>query len=144
MYQWRRIDPVPWTPLRRPLTQARVALVTSAGLYGRDTDAPFRHVPGGDHSFRILADDVDLDRLVVGQTSDSFDRTPVERDRNAAFPLHRLHELVERGVVGSAAPRHISINGSITAPGKLVSASGPEIADVLRADEVDAALFVPV
>jgi hypothetical protein len=31
----------PWTPLRRPLSQARVALVTTAGLHLRG-DRPYR------------------------------------------------------------------------------------------------------
>ena len=31
-YPWRRIDPVPLAPLRKPLSESRVALVTTAGL----------------------------------------------------------------------------------------------------------------
>ena len=31
-YPWRRIDPVPWTPLRRPLAESKLALVSSAGF----------------------------------------------------------------------------------------------------------------
>jgi hypothetical protein len=25
-YQWRKIDPVPWTPLKKPLSQSKLAL----------------------------------------------------------------------------------------------------------------------
>ena len=35
-YPWRRIDPVPWTPLPRPLAECRLALVTSAALVRPD------------------------------------------------------------------------------------------------------------
>jgi hypothetical protein len=38
----------------------------------------------------------------------------------------------------------VSFNGSITAPGRLVRQSAPEMAEVLRAEMVDAALLVPV
>jgi len=31
-YSWRKIDPVPWTPLKKPLSQAKLALVSSAGF----------------------------------------------------------------------------------------------------------------
>jgi D-proline reductase (dithiol) PrdB len=31
-YPWRRIEPVPWTPLRKPLAECRLALVSSAGF----------------------------------------------------------------------------------------------------------------
>ncbi|HEY3569202.1 MAG TPA: hypothetical protein VGP73_14825 [Thermoanaerobaculia bacterium] len=46
-YRWRRIDPVPWTPLRRPLAESRLALVSSAGfiLPGQE---PFKTSLAGD------------------------------------------------------------------------------------------------
>ena len=31
-YKWRRIDPVPWSPLAKPLADSRLGLVSSAGL----------------------------------------------------------------------------------------------------------------
>jgi len=31
-YRWRKIDPVPWAPLKKPLRQCRLALVSSAGF----------------------------------------------------------------------------------------------------------------
>ena len=118
--------------------------MTSAGLYRPGVDQPFVKSLGGDTSHRVIPDDVDLQSLAIGQTSDAFDRAPMQADRNMGLPLDRLHELVSAGVVGSAAPRHVSINGSILAPGRLVRDTGPRVADVLRADQVDAALFVPV
>jgi D-proline reductase (dithiol) PrdB len=144
LYPWRRLDPVPWTPLRVPLAEARVALVTSAGLYRPGVDAPFTEVRGGDASFRVLPDDVAPDALALGQTSDAFDPTPVLADRNLAYPLDRLRELVDAGVIGAMAPRHVSFNGSITAPARLVRDTVPAIADVLARDAVDAALLVPI
>lgn len=145
LYRWRGVEaPAPWTPLARPLAESRVALVTSAALHQPAVDAPFEHRRGGDTSFRMLPDDVDLESLVVGQTSDAFDHRPVASDANLAFPRDRLRELVAAGVVGFAAPRHVSFNGSITAPLRLVRETAPRVADVLRADAVDAALFVPV
>ena len=142
-YPWRRIDPVPWAP-PRDARSSRVALVTSAGLHRRDGDAPFAPVRGGDTSVRMLPADVALDQLVVGQTSDAFDRSLVDLDRNAAFPLARLAELHAAGEVGGIAPRHLSFNGSITAPGRLVASTAPAAAAALRADGVDAAVLVPI
>ena len=144
LYRWRRVDPLVWTRLAVPLPRARLGLVTTAGLYRPGVDEPFRRVRGGDYSFRIIPDDVDLHALTVGQTSEAFDRAPVEADRNAALPIQRMHTLVERGKVGSAAPRHLSFNGSITAPGRLVRESAPKAAAVFVRDGVQAALLVPV
>jgi D-proline reductase (dithiol) PrdB len=49
---------------------------------------------------------------------------------------------VSERAIGDVAPRHFSIMGSITAPGKLVSRTAPEIAAMLRQDAVDAVLLV--
>jgi D-proline reductase (dithiol) PrdB len=143
-YRWRRLDPVPGSAPKGPLSATRLALVTSAGLYRAGIDPPFQRIRGGDVSFRVIPNDVAVASLSIGQTSDAFDRAPVETDRNIALPLDRLHELVRAGEVGSAAPRHLSFNGSITAPGRLVAETAPEAAELLRADGTDAALLVPV
>ena len=143
-YRWRRVEPLALTPLRVPLREARIGLVTTAGLYRPGTDQPFERIRGGDSSFRIIPDDVDLLSLAVGQTSDAFDRQPVEADRNAALPIDRLRALVERGEVGASAARHLSFNGSITAPGRLVRDVAPAAVEVFRQDRVDAVLLVPV
>ncbi len=143
LYRWRTA-PSAWAPLRTPLERARVALVTMAGYYRPETDAPFLRIPGGDCSFRTLPDEVGLTELRLGQTSAAFDRAPALADPNVTFPLDRLHALVAAGEVGAAAPRHLSFNGSITAPRPLVRDFAPAAAEVLQQDHVDAALLVPI
>lgn len=60
------------------------------------------------------------------------------------LPLHRLKELAEKGAIGSVAPRHFSFTGSITAPGRMIAETAPEVARMLLEDEVDAVLLTPV
>ncbi|MGI8844332.1 MAG: hypothetical protein ACR2HZ_11570 [Gemmatimonadaceae bacterium] len=143
-YRWRRIETLAWTPLPVPLRKARIGLVTTAGLFQPGIDEPFRKVRGGDFGFRIIPDDAHLPSLAIGQTSEAFDRQPLEADRNAALPIERLRTLVARGTVGSSAPRHLSFNGSIPAPGRLVRESAPQAAQVFLDDGVQAALLVPI
>ena len=76
--------------------------------------------------------------------SESFDHSGLERDPNLGMPLDRLHELAAGGRIGSAAPEHLSIMGSITAPGRLIRDTAPRAADLLAQAGVDLALFVPV
>ncbi len=143
-YRWHRIDPVPCASLRRPLGDCRVALVSSAGLVAPG-DEPFDDgVRGGDWSFRLIPSDADLAALEEHHRSDSFSHAGIEADRNLALPLHRLHELAAEGAIGAVAPRHISLMGSITAPGRLRRETLPAVADLLAADGVDVALMVPV
>ena len=82
--------------------------------------------------------------LRIGQSSDAFDHSGIEADRNLTLPLQRLQELIDAGEVGESAPRHFSIMGSIIAPARLISDSGPEIAKRLREDSVDGVLLAPV
>ena len=144
VYRWRRVTPLAWTPMPCPLREARVALVTTAGLYRPGIDEPFRRVRGGDFSYRAIPDDADVSSLAIGQTSTAFDRRTMESDRNVALPIDRLRTLVERGIVGSSATRHLSFNGSIPAPGRLVRESAPRAARILIDDGVQAALLIPV
>ena len=143
-YPYRHIDWRPGTRLEKPLTAARIALVTSAGLY-LPHQPPFdRSIRGGDWSFREIPGDANVAALRIGQTSDAFDHRSIESDRNLAFPLDRLRELVQENAVGAVTPRHYSLMGSIAAPGRLIAKTAPEIARRLAADDVDAVLLTPV
>lgn len=143
-YPWRKVDPPAWTKPLRPLAEARVAIVTSAGFYRPGIDPPFQSIAGGDTSLRILPVDTPLDQLALGQVSHSFDREALVADPGSALPIPHLRALAKAARIGSVAPRHLCINGSILAPGRLVKETGPRAAEILAQDQVDLALFVPV
>jgi D-proline reductase (dithiol) PrdB len=138
------VDWRPGTVLTKPLDQARIALITTAGFYlpGQTPfEQSYRH---DDCSYREIPWGTSVDKLQIGQTSDAFDHRGIEADRNLTLPLDRLQELIAAGVIGEPAPRHFSIMGSIIAPAKLISDSGPQIAHKLREDRVDGVLLAPV
>ena len=138
-YRWRRIDPVPCAPMRKPLAESRIAIVTTAGFH-LPSQPPFDNDKrGGDTSYRVIPNDTDVSTLLESHRSETFDHSGVLADPNLAFPLDRLREL---GL--QLAPRHLSFMGSITAPGRLIAESAPEAAQLLVDDAVDAALLVPV
>ena len=119
-------------------------MVSSAGLVVPG-DEPFDgSVRGGDFSYRSVPADTPVASLEEHHRSDSFDHAGIETDRNMGLPLDRLHELADKGDIGSVAPRHISLMGSITAPGRLVKRTLPLVVEALTSDEVDAALMIPV
>ena len=89
-YKWRRIDPVPWTPLRKPLSQSRLALVSSAGFVLPDQPHFDESIRGGDPSFREIPAEVDVRTLVETHRSESFDHTGLQQDPNLAFPIERV------------------------------------------------------
>lgn len=143
-YRYRRVDPVPWAVPRRPLREARVALVTTGAVYAPGQEPFDEGIKGGDVSFRELAADVDVATLGIAHKSDAFDQAGFQRDRNLGFPLDRLREMAASGEIGALNGRHLSFMGSITAPGRLVAETAPRAADLLEADGVDVALLVPL
>ena len=52
-------------------------------------------------------------------------------------------KLAERGVIGSVAPRNYGLMGYIPQVNRLISGTGPEMADALAADGVDICLLSP-
>lgn len=133
----------PWTPLRRPLSQARVALVTTAGLHLRG-DRPFisdHKTP--DQSYRQLPSSAPTTEIVQSHTSIGFDRTGIQRDLNVTFPVDRLRELEQRGMIGSLAENFYSFMGALRTWDVLEGETGPEVARQLQQDGVEVVLLTP-
>ena len=143
-YRWRRIDPIPWTAMRKGLHEAKVALVTTAGMAAPGQPEFDDAVRGGDYTYRVISDEADVSTFRESHRSESFDHEGIRSDANLAFPLDRLHELVREGAVGGANHRHLSFMGSLTATGRLIAQTAPEAAQLLVDDGVDAVLLVPV
>ena len=143
-YPWRRIDPLPWAPTKKPLSESRLALISSAGFV-LPHQPPFDDsIRGGDVSFRTIPSDTPVSALIDTHRSDSFDHTGLSHDPNLAFPLDRVRELVHTRRIGSLARTHLSCMGSITAPRRLIRTTAPQMARSLLDDSVDIALLVPV
>lgn len=143
-YPYRTVDWRPGAALKRPLAEARIAVVTTAGFSLPEQPLFDHSIRGGDCSYRVIPQGVPLCSLQISHTSDAFDIAGITRDRNLALPLDRLRSLSEERVIGSLAPRHFSFMGSIAAPGRLVARTAPEVARMLAEDRVDAVLLTPV
>ena len=143
-YPYRKVDWRPGASLRKPLREARVALVTTAAFFRPDQPPFDTSIRGGDYSYRIIPIDADLNTLKIAHRSDAFDIRGITADKNLALPLDRLKSLAESGLIGSVAPRHFSFMGSIAAPGRLTGNTAPEVARLLLEDGVDAVLLTPV
>lgn len=126
--------------LPKPLAEARVAIVTTAGLRADEK----LHWRAGDEGFQVLPGDARDLRLA--HLAPNFDRSGYLADPNVVFPVDRLRELVERGVIASVADEHYSFMGGQR--DHLLSTmrldTGPAVARALRDDGVDVVLLTPV
>ena len=120
------------------ISQARVALVSTAGLHQR-SDNPFGI---GETAYRLIPKTVKSNDLVMSHISTNFDRTGFQQDLNMVFPLDRLNELVEEGYIGSIAEYHYSFMGA-TDPTQMEE-EARSLAAILKKDKVNAVLLVPV
>ena len=132
-------DDAPFAPLRKPLSEAKLALVTTAGLHLR-ADAPFA---SGDQTYRVIPSSADARDIIQSHTSIGFDRTAIMRDINVTFPIDRLRELVDRGTLGELSERFYSFMGANRDPKRIVEETGPEVARKLLEGGVDAVLLTP-
>ncbi|QCI65851.1 glycine/sarcosine/betaine reductase selenoprotein B family protein [Phreatobacter stygius] len=143
-YRWAHYDHVPFQPLAKPLTQSRVALVTTAAPYQADkgdqgpgaaynASAKFYAAYSGrsdeDHDVRI--------------SHIAYDRThTTAEDPNSWFPLPLLRQFAAEGRIGALAPR---FHGAPTNRSQktTIETDAPEILERCRADGVDAVVLVP-
>jgi len=92
--------------------------------------------------YRVIPGDIQARDLVMTHISTNFDRTGFQQDWNVVFPLDRLRELAQEGIIGTVAAFHYSFMGA-TDPGEM-EAAARNLAALLKGDKVDAALLVPV
>jgi D-proline reductase (dithiol) PrdB len=129
--------PSPFVP-GPPVRKRRIALVGTSGLHERG-DRPFEV---GSADYRVIRGDTAPGDLVMSHTSVNFDRTGFQEDVNVVFPLERLRELHQDGVVGAISDRHYSFMGA--SPIQALEPKARELAELMKKDRVDAALLVPV
>ena len=133
-------DETPWVT-GPALSRRRVAIISTAGLHRRD-DRLFTVGRGTIGEYRVIPGDTEANDLVMSHISTNYDRSGFQKDWNVVFPLDRLNELAEQGVIGSVADYHYSFMGA-TAP-ELMETAARTLAGLLKRDNVTAVLLVPV
>jgi len=131
-------DPPELTPLRQPIANSTIGVLTSSGVQLKDDKSM---AETNDLSYRLLHRDILLSQLKVSHMS------PVRKwaleDINVAYPRDRLIELEKEGVFRKLAPNAVSIVGSITLYAGLLNNMVPRIKEEFDKQEVDLVLILP-
>jgi hypothetical protein len=127
-----------WCPIKKPLSESRVALLSSAALRLAHQE-PF--IPREDFSYRRVPSDPSAGELIIDHHS-GIGRVP-KQDPEIVFPRTALASLQRRGVVGNLAPFHFSFMGGLRDHGKIENELAQAIANDLKQARVDLALLVP-
>jgi D-proline reductase (dithiol) PrdB len=126
---------IPYTPVRRPLSDMVIALVDVAGVYLKGQE-PFNL--DSDTSIRVIPGDVDSSQLAISHAH--YDHTDADKDVNLVFPIDRLRELVEAGEIGGVADKHYSLGYAMNLR-EIYENVGPQIADAIERSKTDAVLL---
>lgn len=128
---------LPFVRPEKPLSESRLALVTTGGVH-RACDERFDiDDPLGDVSYREIP--ADADELTWTHAYYRPDAT----DLDAVLPLWTMRGLVSEGAVGELNRRHFSFMGAIRDLGPLEEGTAPEVAEKLAGDGVDVVLLTP-
>ncbi len=149
-------DDAPFTPLRKPIAQSRLMLLTSSGHFveGHDPE-PFGIKEMTQQQAEQMIDDflkaeptlssipINTPRSHLRVRHGGYDVHGAQTDPNVVFPLERLRELQHEGLIGALVEEAYSFVGA-TAQTRLLKHAGPEWVKLFKQKQVEAALLVPV
>lgn len=134
-------DFVPLAPLPKPLSECRVAFISTSGTQPKET-MPFDTVhPVGDYTFRRVPSSTRAEDLEIHQLK--YPTTGANRDINVIFPIDRLRELADEGVIGGLTENFYTFIGYNMDPERLERTLAEEIAAAVVEEGADIALAAP-
>src|SRR5437016_8530502 len=89
---------IAWAPLRKPLSECRVALVSTAGVHLKSQPAHDLLNPHGDDSSRVIPGDTHIRDIAVNHVH--YDTTDANKALDCVCLLDRLREFVVFGTIG--------------------------------------------
>lgn len=136
-----RQNGMPETLLAKPLSECKIALLSTAGVHLK-TDSPFNlDLHPGDHTIRIVPGDAREEDLTV--THMYYDTKSAKKDTTIVFPVRQLKELEQSGVIGAVSDIHIGLYGGIMETGQVEAESIPKVVELFKNKRIDVALLVP-
>ena len=141
-------DSIPWTPFAKELSEARIAVVTTAGINVRGAEPPFDYEREweqpmwGDPTYRTLPRDLRQADVQTGHLH--INNSDIDRDFNIVMPVDRLKEMESAGVIGALNERNFSFMGYQPDTTEWRERYAPEVAGMLRDDRVDGVILTPV
>ncbi len=143
-YQWAHYDDVPFSALKKPLSESRIGLVTTAAPFQPELADQGR---GAEYNaaakFHSVYSDTTDEMPDVRISHVGYDRIhTTAEDMRTWFPLERLREAEAAGRIGSISPRFA---GAPTTRSQrhTTEIDAPEILGMFKQDQVDAAVLVP-
>jgi D-proline reductase (dithiol) PrdB len=143
-YRWAHYVDAPFQPLRKPLAQSRITIVTTAAPFdpAKGDQGPGAKYNGGAKFHAVYDGDTSKPHdLRISHIAYDRAHTSAE-DSGTWFPLPQLKRLAAAGRIGEVAPRFFGAPTN-RSHRVTVETDAPEILARCRADRVDATVLVP-
>ena len=143
-YQWAHFEDVPFTKLSKPLSESRVALISTSDVAVAKEDGSGHDKSQEDlHGFAYtIPTNTPVERLFSRQ--EHYDKYATNLDDvNSYFPVTRLQEKIKQGRIESLAPRCHGVFTSYS-QNQTTDIDAPEVLRRCKEDNVDLAVLTPV
>jgi D-proline reductase (dithiol) PrdB len=138
-YRWYEADNTPpWTAMAKPLSEARLGLLSTSGAYVRGQVA---YHYKDDTSIRALSSHVATTDLRFSHITENY-LVDAKRDPHCIVPLMQLQTLRKEGAIGSLAEQVFSCMGGVYSQRRVREEVAPAVLEGMRSERVDCALLV--
>jgi D-proline reductase (dithiol) PrdB len=141
-------EPPVWAPLMKPVDKCTIALLTSAGVYlkdsqqGFDEEREWREPTWGDPTYRVIPRDVRQDQVACSHLHISHD--DLLEDIDVVLPFRAFTKLEAEGEIEKLADEAYSFMGyQERSLNDWRTVQGPELAARLKERAVDVLLLAP-
>ena len=142
-YRWAQYKDVPFTHLKKPLSESRVALVTTAAPYQPDKgdQGPGAPYNSAAKFYTVYTDKTETEPdLRVSHIGIDRNHTTAE-DMRTWFPMKQLKRLADEGVIGGIT-EHFYGAPTNRSQQRTIEVDCPEIFERIRQDGGDVAVIV--
>ena len=152
-YRWAHNETAPFTPLKKPLCESRVTLISTAGftlmpeggLSEQEKQALMTSGSNvGSYDLEVWPVPSEISEEQILYVVANHDRSQSDMsDPNTFYPVTRLREFAAEGVLGSLAPTYFRLKENYSQR-KTIEVDAPEVLKRCQEEQVDVALLSPV
>ncbi|MBP1930578.1 glycine/sarcosine/betaine reductase selenoprotein B family protein [Ammoniphilus resinae] len=134
---------IPYTPNDKSLKDMTIMIVSTSGVHLKDQEPFSTDTAQGDSTFRVIPGDVRAQDLTVTHAApkEHYNTDAPKEDINCVFPIDRLRELADQGIIQGVAEKHVTMMGYAMRLKQINEVTIPAVAKEVVRSKADAVLL---
>ncbi|RXT14923.1 glycine/sarcosine/betaine reductase selenoprotein B family protein [Ammoniphilus sp. CFH 90114] len=134
---------IPYTPNQKSLSEMTLMIVSTSGVHLKDQEPFSTDTAQGDSTYRVIPGEVQPADLTVTHAApkEHYNTDAPKEDINCVFPIDRLRELADNGVIQGVAEKHITMMGYAMRLKQINDVTIPAVAKEVVRSKADAVLL---